>query len=176
MNRRIVGFLLWLALAAGLYFFENNTGTRIVLGCSLLLPLIPAVRRMLFGADHAETPARQPVRAKTFSSPEETENGDVRPYQIGDPVNRVHWKLSAKRQELLIRKTERVSIPEETEAESAVSAEGESEGRAGKRLVILGLSTLILLLLLCLLLIPSARRGAQALCSRLFVASERVNA
>ena len=176
MSRRIVGWLLWLALAACLYFFENNTGTRIVLGGSLLLPLIPVLRRMLLGADHAETPAWQPVVAKTFSSPEEEEDGDVRPYQIGDPVNRVHWKLSAKRQELLIRKTERVSLPEETEAESVVSAAGESAGRIGKRRLLMGLSVLILLWLLCLHTIPAARHGAQALCNRLFEASERVNA
>ena len=105
MSRRFIGWLIWLALAACLYFFENNTGTRIVLCCSLLLPLIPAFRRMLFGADHAETPGRKPVRTETRSAPEEAEDGDVRPYQTGDPVNRVHWKLSAKRRELLIRKT-----------------------------------------------------------------------
>ena len=42
---------VWLLSAACLYFFENNTGTRIMLCCALLLPLIPYFRRLLFAAD-----------------------------------------------------------------------------------------------------------------------------
>ncbi len=175
MSRRIIGWLIWLGLAACLYFFENNTGTRIVLACSLLLPLIPAFRRMILGADHAETPARQPVRTETRSAPEEAEDGGVRSYQLGDPVNRVHWKLSAKRMELLIRKTAPETLPEETEMEIPVSSEDKRKGQTRKRLILICLAVLMILLL-CLFTIPVASRGAQALCNRLFETSERVNA
>lgn len=40
MLKRRVGWGLFLLLALCLYFFENNTGTRIVLAASLLLPLL----------------------------------------------------------------------------------------------------------------------------------------
>ena len=39
MKKRLVYWLIWLPLAICLYFFENNTGTRIVLACTILLPL-----------------------------------------------------------------------------------------------------------------------------------------
>ena len=48
MIRRRIGYAVWLLLAVCLYFFENNTGTRIVLVCTLLLPFIPVIRRSLF--------------------------------------------------------------------------------------------------------------------------------
>ena len=48
MKKQYVGFAVWLLLACLLYFFENNTGTRIVLACTLLLPFIPMIRRSLF--------------------------------------------------------------------------------------------------------------------------------
>ena len=51
MKKRWIGWAVWLLLAACLYFFENGTGTRIILLCSLLLPLIPALRSAFFGAD-----------------------------------------------------------------------------------------------------------------------------
>ena len=47
MKKRIIGYAVWLILACLLYFFENNTGTRIVLACSLLLPFVPIIRRSL---------------------------------------------------------------------------------------------------------------------------------
>lgn len=37
----------------------------------------------------------------------ETENGGVREYAPGDPVQRIHWKLSAKTDRILIREEER---------------------------------------------------------------------
>ena len=48
MIKRRVFWLLWLAAAAVLYFFENNTGTRIVLASSLLIPLLSILFAMLF--------------------------------------------------------------------------------------------------------------------------------
>lgn len=175
MNRRVIGYSVWLLLAGCLYFFENDTGTRAVLAASLLLPLIPLFRRMLFSPDRAEITKRQPLTVKTFSYREEEDTGDVRAYQPGDPVNRMHWKLSAKRREWLIRSTGRESLPEERKTESAVPEDGKSAGARKKKLILLCLAAL-LLLLLCLLLIPEANRGAETLCNQLFEASERVNA
>ena len=175
MSRRLTVYLLWAALAGGLYFFENNTGTRIVLICSLLLPLIPPIRRAFFAADQTETQRPLPVTLRTFSYPEDEDGGGVRPYQPGDPVNRVHWKLSAKRNELLIRENGRETLPAEEKADRAGPEPRESAARNRKKGALLCAAGLAALLL-CLLLIPAARLGAQALCNRLFEASERVNA
>lgn len=51
MIKRRIFWLLWLAAAVVLYFFENNTGTRIVLASSLLIPLFSIFCAMLF-AEH----------------------------------------------------------------------------------------------------------------------------
>ena len=40
MMKRRIGWAVWLLTAALLYFFENNTGTRVLLAASVLLPLI----------------------------------------------------------------------------------------------------------------------------------------
>ena len=175
MNRRWIGFFVWLMLSGCLYFFENNTGTRAVLCASILLPLIPPIRRTLFSADQAEIIRQRPLTVKTFSVQEEEDAGDVRPYQPGDPVNRMHWKLSAKRHEWLLRKTGRETAPEERQTESGESQEENSAGRRKKTPVRFCLAALFFLFL-CLLLIPEAKRGALALCNQLFEASERVNA
>ena len=174
MNRRFLIWLFWLVTAGALYFFENNTGTRTMLCCTCLFLLIPAVRRLLFFPGRAEAPVRRSVTVRTFSYPEEEEAGDVRPYQPGDPVNRMHWKLSAKRNEWLIRKTAAELTPEETRTEGTAAGIRESAGRKKKKAILICLS-LLLLMLLCLLLIPAARLGAQTLCNRLFAASEQVN-
>lgn len=174
MSRRWIGYFIWLALAGGLYFFENNTGTRIILCCSLLLPLIPALRRALFSTDKAASIAARPVTVRTFSYPEEEDGGGVRLYQPGDPVNRMHWKLSAKRNELLIRIPARETVPAETEAEAPAIAEGTNARRRKKRLLLC--LAVILASLLCLTAIPPMRRSAQAVCNRLFEWSEQKNA
>ena len=54
MRKRTLYWLSWVFLAALLYFFENNTGTRIVLACSVLLPAVPEIRRALTGTDERE--------------------------------------------------------------------------------------------------------------------------
>ena len=41
MRRRWAGYAGWLMLGICLYFFENNTGTRVILACSALVPLFP---------------------------------------------------------------------------------------------------------------------------------------
>ncbi len=43
MMKRRIGWAVWLLAAALLYFFENNTGTRVLLAASVLLPLISAL-------------------------------------------------------------------------------------------------------------------------------------
>ena len=104
MKKRIIGYAVWLILACLLYFFENNTGTRIVLACSLLLPFVPIIRRGFFGRDELIWRPRELTQTvQTFADRTEDDLGDVRAYQPGDPVNRIHWKLSAKRDELLVR-------------------------------------------------------------------------
>ena len=175
MKKRWFGYAAWLALALALYFFENNTGTRIVLLCSLLLPLIPGLFSALFLPEEkgkAQSPKMLTVSA--FLSREAEEMGDVRLYRPGDPVRRIHWKLSAKKDELLIRETaqERETAEEKTALLAAVENRGKAPTRRAGWLLAAG----VLACLALLLLIPSANRGAQALCNRVFAASEAVNA
>ena len=174
MKKRVYLCLIWLVLAGCLYFFENNTGTRAVLACSLLLPLVPAIRRALLAPD---APSRRPeTRAQTVSAiavREQDEPGDVRGYLPGDPVNRIHWKLSAKRDALLVCDWARDEALAETEQTAAVE-DAHTERKRFRRPVLLCCAAALLALLLILL--PSARLGAQALANRLFDASERVNA
>ena len=165
---------VWLLTAACLYFFENNTGTRIVLICSLLAPLIPPVRRALFAPDQTgvrEKPARRTLRAPVPG--EEEEPGDVRPYLPGDPVRRIHWKLSARKGELLVRET----APEKTWEEAARPAPSPPPHEPGRHLRAVLISAAACLVFPALLaLIPQARLGALSLCNRLFAASESANA
>ena len=116
MKRRRLGYAVWLGLAACLYFFENNTGTRAVLLCALVFPLIPPLRAALFSPEAPEkTEAPEAQTAGAFVLRETDEPGDVRPYAPGDPVRRIHWKLSARKGELLVRET----APEKTWEEAA---------------------------------------------------------
>ena len=176
MKKRYVGFAVWLILACLLYFFENNTGTRIVLVCTLLLPFIPVIRRSLFeNGAVSKQPKPIPQTVKAFAKREEDEPGDVRSYLPGDPVNRIHWKLSAKKDELLVREQAKNKTAEETEIKSVMEAEQPSASHAKKRAFLIGL-LMFLLPLLLLFVIPSANQGTQALFNRLFEASEAVNA
>ena len=175
MRARRIGFAAWLLLTACLYFFENNTGTRVILICSLLFPLVPLLRGALFAADRAEAePAPRPLTVRTFVRRESDEPGDIRPYRPGDPIRRIHWKLSAKRDELLVREAAPAEEAAEEERTLPPSGSGGRKGAAGR--IALLPAALILLCAALLLLIPEARAGAQALCNRLFAASERLNA
>ena len=174
MRKRKLCYIIGLVLALCLYFFENNTGTRAVLCCMLLFPLLPFLRKMFLFPDPAEAPRRQPVTVRNFSYHEADNSSDVRTYQQGDPVNRMHWKLSAKRNELLIRKTDLEITPEEVSAEAAAPQGEKGTGSIRKKRIFVCLSAMVLLLC-CLFLIPVARYGFQALCNRLFDASEQVN-
>ena len=176
MIRRYGGYAVWLILAGLLYFFENNTGSRIVLAGSLLLPFVPIIRRGLFAQDAAgRRPQAIPQTIRAFASREEDDPGDVRPYLPGDPVNRIHWKLTAKRGEPLVRERAKAETAEETEAKAVLEADSPAAGKTGKRVFLIGFSVLLLSLLL-LFLVPTANQGLQALLNRLFDASEAVNA
>ena len=102
MKKQYWGYAAWLVSAFMLYFFENNTGSRIILFCSLLLPLIPSVRQSLFGQKRntGSIPRAFSQTVEALREAEEEDPGSIRAYLPGDPVNRIHWKLSAKRDEL----------------------------------------------------------------------------
>ena len=169
MKKRAFFWAVGLALACLLYFFENNTGTRIVLACSLLLPFL--LRRNEPQKQHQS----RVQTVKVFADRETDDPGDVRAYLPGDPVNRIHWKLSAKRDELLVREQAQDRIVEATEKKEVVPAEQPGGKSAKKRVLLLGFSVVLLSLLL-LFAIPSAHQGLQVLLNRLFDASEAVNA
>ena len=172
MRKRWIGYAVWLLLAAGLYFFENNTGTRVVLLCSVLLPFIPPLRSAFFSSDGpAKAETAVSLTVGTFDSAETEETGDIRPYIPGDPVRRIHWKLSAKKDELLIRETAAGSEKAEKQASVSQSRRQRKPGRRAAAVFAAG----ILLCAALLLLIPEARHGARELCNRLFAASEAVN-
>lgn len=170
MKKRWFGYGAWLLLAACLYFFENNTGTRVVLLCSLLLPMVPVLRAAFFSPDEPEKDeTRESLTVRTFDAQEPEDSGDVRRYVPGDSVRRIHWKLSAKKDELLVR---------ETAAGEAVCGQEKNVTRvdAGrKRKVSRQLAAGILLCALLLLLIPETRHSMRELLNRVFSASEVVN-
>ena len=178
MKKRYVSYAVWLILACLLYFFENNTGSRIVLMGSWLLPFVPLIRRSLFEKDEVrQQPQSIPQRIRIFDRREEDDPDDLRAYLSGDPVSRIHWKLSAKRDELLVRTQAKNRPAGEEEAKAAQEAEQPATGSAKKRIILTGLLFLSLLLpLILLLVIPPANQGMQALLNRLFDASEAVNA
>ena len=174
MKRRMIGYAAWLLLAGCLYFFENNTGTRIVLLCSLLFLFLPALRHACFLPDEKgrrNFPETQTVR--TFILQETEEPGGVRAYVPGDPVRLIHWKLSAKMDKLLVRETAAVRETVREQRAEAVPARGREKKAGGFPAAAAAAGILCCLVLL--LVIPEASRGAQALCNRLFDASEAVN-
>ncbi|MBR2822073.1 MAG: DUF58 domain-containing protein [Clostridia bacterium] len=175
MRKRWIGYAVWLLLTACLYFFENNTGTRAILLCALLFPLVPSLRMALFTADEPpREEKRTPRTARRFRLLEEEEPGDVRPYQPGDPVRRIHWKLSARRDELLVRGTEREQNP--FEAEQTVTAEASGRRKTPRSLPVRLCAGILACSVGSLILIPEARNSAMALCNGIFRASEAVNA
>ena len=102
--KRHLGYGLWLLMVAILHFFENNTGTRCMLAATAFLPFLPQMRLALFDPDERKVQKREAEQNRSvLSQREEEEPGDIRNYHSGDPVNRIHWKLSAKRQTLLVR-------------------------------------------------------------------------
>ncbi len=176
-TRRLFLYAGWLAVTALLYFFENNTGTRIVLAGTLLLPLLSGLRRLLPASGHASGRGRGrfflPLTLKTFRSTEE-DLSETRLYRPGDPPGRIHWKLSAKREELLVRVPAPERQPEDSFRELPANTPGKTAGLRYHPALLL--SAVFAAACLLLALLPEARLGFQALCNRLFDASEAVNA
>ncbi len=176
MKRRMIGPAAGAALACLLYFFENNTGTRITAAFSLLLPLIPAIRRGLTGRDLPAQEARTGARSvRGFVNREEEDPGDVRAYMPGDPVSRIHWKLTAKRDEVLVRESGRDMTEEEAEKKAETGRTPPDVRFRKDRAFRAGFFILSAALVL-LFALPPALQGMKALMNRLFEASEAVNA
>ncbi len=174
MRKRWIGYAAWLLFAACLYFFENNTGTRVVLLCSLLLPFVPPLRAAFFSPDDpVRTETQKSLTVRVFARQEPEESGNIRQYIPGDPVRRIHWKLSAKKDELLVR--DMAAGSGESEQEKGITVyQNNQERKARKRTAAIFAAGMLLCVIL-ILLIPEARHGTQALCNRLFTASEAVN-
>ena len=176
MRKRYAVYAAWLIFACLLYFFENNTGSRIVLACTVLLPFAPVIRRGLFERDAASNqPEAIAQAATTFADRDEDDPGDVRAYLPGDPVNRIHWKLSAKRDDLLVRAPAMDKAADQAETRSEIEEAQPAADNPRKHFFLIGL-LIILLSLILLFMIPLANQGMQALLNRLFDASEAVNA
>ena len=172
-GRRIAQYACWAGLAALLYFFENNGGTRAALLAAILLPLIPRTRKILFGPDRKAAEEKQQVTGMTYSREEAADAGEVRLWQAGDPLRRIHWKLSAKRDELLIRE-ETTEQTDETREESVFPEAGKSGGKGKWVLFVLAAGMLACAALI--LVIPEGREGTGRLLNRLFEMSEGANA
>ena len=175
---RLILYICWLAAAGCLYFFENNAGTRAALLCVLLLSLIPFFRRLLFAPDRpaARRGLTEGVRSSVVR--EEEDDGDVRPYRPGDPVRKIHWKLSAKRDEPLVRTDRFPELPREErapDADAGAGGPGRDRPRDQKRKLLLLPAAAGVISLLLLFLIPAARDGLGALLNRLYARSEAVN-
>lgn len=174
MRKRQIAYALWVLLAGCLYFFENNTDTLILLLSSLLLPLLPEIRPALFLPDEVKSTCQQAVQTRlTLTEREESDPGSVRLWESGDPVNRIHWKLSAKRDTLLVREWEKA--PKAEEAQS-IRTETLSAPPSKKRPFLPAALLLSAAALILLFVLPGARAGALALANRVFRASEAVNA
>lgn len=176
MRKRILCYGLWLWLVCCLYFFENNAGTLTVLACTLLLPLFPAIwlHAPVPNDENKRRRKRKTLLIPDASHQEEEEPGDLRGYLPGDPVNRIHWKLSAKRDELLIREGAREEAEAEIRTKTMDSEDSVISPERKSRWIWL-MAGILLCSLLLLFLHPEARRGAQALLNRLYEASEQVN-
>lgn len=173
--KRHLGYGLWLLMVAILYFFENNTGTRCMLAATAFLPFLPQMRLALFDPDERKVQKREAEQNRSvLSQREEEEPGDIRNYHPGDPVNRIHWKLSAKRQTLLVREATETEWTGQNVKKRMLEEEGVFSGQWKNRFLALSV-LMILLMALLLFLIPEARKGALALANALFDASEKAN-
>ena len=171
MRSRTV-FLCWVAVSGILYFFENQTQTRIMLLLGLLLYLAPQLWKQR--PVHRKGPAERDMRVLQGrqKTGDMEDRGDVRDYVPGDPLNRIHWKLSAKHDTLMVREL----MPEISSGETARSGirpDGDGAQRISRSAV--RLLFLFLVLLGLMLLFPALRAGIQAGMNRIFEASERVN-
>ncbi len=176
MIRRWALWAVWLAVAAALAFFENGLGTRTLLFWSLLLPAIVRFRASAASPHHraAEQPDTRPLpETEQASAPD-----GVRAYVPGNPIRRIHWKLSAKTDRLLIREDSPSEDSMNTEAPFAAVSGTVRSGKADGRPVwlIRLLPSMAAALLLLAILIPTARGGLLMLLNGLQERSEAVNA
>ena len=112
MTKRRIGYFLWLFTAVCLYFFENNPGTRIVLCLTVGFALIPGFRRAVLCRQGREEKIKKtdmetdPLSPGRLLSQEADPGTEVRPYVPGDPSGRIHWKLTARHDEIWTRMEE----------------------------------------------------------------------
>lgn len=87
-------------------FFRLRKESSEQLGDLLVLPTVFPVEAIKFspGDSGLETMARATEDA---SSP-----SDIRPYQPGDSLKKIHWKLSLRKRELMVRRFEEPVLPE----------------------------------------------------------------
>ncbi|MBR4501052.1 MAG: DUF58 domain-containing protein [Clostridia bacterium] len=178
MKKSLTGYFVWLFAAVCLYFFENNPGTRIVLCLTAVFPLIPGFRRAVFSCPGRKEPGKRtnsekdPLTSGQYLPGKGDPGVGVRPYAPGDPAARIHWKLSARYDEILTRAEEL----EQSDGEREKEKKDAGDGTAGKRRIAFCLYILWpAAILACLLLVPGLRRSAGALCNRIFEESERLN-
>ncbi len=175
MKRRLIyGF--WFLLTVCLYFFENNMGTRCILLCTFLLLLVPRLRTLIFSPDHTDAQAIDLEWDNRFQvQQEEDEPGCVRDYHPGDPVNRIHWKLSAKRNTLLVRENEKTSWVYENREKRSCNRK-KAESKKWKRKAVWICAGFVPVIMALLVTIPAARRGLYVLANTVYDASEQLNA
>ena len=80
--------------------------------------------RMFLGEDGGAALART---QEDYSAPE-----DVRAYRVGDAMKRIHWKLSSRKRELLVRQFETPAPPDTLiilDCDEPLGGEGVNEGR-----------------------------------------------
>ncbi len=169
-----MGYTFFLLLILALYLFENNAGTRILLIATLLIPLIPPLARLIFRRESKRRMESLPRVRPQFRTQEEP--CDIRTFVPGDPVNRIHWKLSAKRGQLLLRssftdasESQTVPCPDPVPG-SALPAPDRTRRKVRFLLILL-----LFLLLFLLFLLPAARQGCLSICNDLFRLSEASN-
>ncbi len=179
MKGRIIGSFLWLFTALCLYFFENNTGTRIVLCLTVMLFVIPWIRRGFFAPRETEkndkkTDEKTDAEADLFRTETypDAAPGEVRDYLPGDSVHRIHWKLTAKRMKLTVR--EDGTEPQDEKRRTVRREEENGKGRRKRRLILFLL--VLFVLLLSLFLLSPVRLSAGALLNTVFEESEGANA
>ena len=171
MKRRVALYIALFAAAALLYFFENGTATRAMLVSAVVLPLIPPARKALFSPDAPDAPDARDVPIIAAVSTESEEISGARLYQAGDPIRLIHWKLTAKKDGVMVREAERDTAIEPSPAQAQTEGSGARRKSAAPICLLAAAAFLALTLAL-----PQARRGAMALMNRLFDLSEAVNA
>jgi uncharacterized protein (DUF58 family) len=88
----------------GLFLFKRKPSLGPVL--ATVVPNTFAVRPLLFA------PGESGNDAMARATDDATSPADVRPYQYGDELKRVHWKLTMRKRELMVRRFEEPEHPD----------------------------------------------------------------